>query len=68
VNLGLDGETLFRLVWSGECSWYTVAPYMPIICIINVDHEGISAFSVWTQRCQLSHFAEIRFRSAIIPG
>jgi hypothetical protein len=36
-------------------------------------HEGISAFSVWTQCGQLSpqslaNFAEIRFRSAIVPG
>jgi hypothetical protein len=36
-------------------------------------HEGISAFSVWTQ-CGLispqglANFAEIRFRSAMVPG
>jgi hypothetical protein len=36
-------------------------------------HEGISAFSVWTQcgllspQC-LGNFAEIRFHSAIVPG
>jgi hypothetical protein len=38
-----------------------------------VHHEGISAFSVWTQ-CgllspqSLANCAEIRFRSAIVPG